>query len=351
MSHFAVEKPAVRLDRPIFIVGSGRCGSTILHKIFSLHPQVAFLSGLCSRYPRQPGFNRRAMQLLDVPLLGHLTRRHFRPAEHWAYWNEYCRVFSRPCRDLSKNDVSPLWRSQIRRALEQLVTRRRNRLLVKLSGWPRMGFLSEIFADAIFIHIVRDGRAVAHSLMNVDFWRGHRGPAQWRWGSLTTTQQVDWERSGRSFWTLAGIQWNILMDAFELARAPLPSNRYLEIRYEDFTADPVAVFRDVIAFCDLNWSARFEAAVNSLEIENANFKWRDELTPLQQHQLEDVMADRLGRWGYPLSGAGHETTNRLGLSVPETGLACSGQTGSRDAVSDTEATSELPLSNSAASSG
>ena len=70
------------LTRPIFIIGTGRCGSTIFHEIFTHHPQVAFLSGLCMQYPRQPRFNRWAMNLLDVPLLKRFGRRKFRPAEH-----------------------------------------------------------------------------------------------------------------------------------------------------------------------------------------------------------------------------------------------------------------------------
>ncbi|HVW38502.1 MAG TPA: sulfotransferase [Pirellulales bacterium] len=58
------------LDRPIFIIGTGRCGSTILHQMFSCHPQIAFLSGLCLLYPDRPEYNRRAMRLLDAPLVG-----------------------------------------------------------------------------------------------------------------------------------------------------------------------------------------------------------------------------------------------------------------------------------------
>src|SRR6516164_5365526 len=97
----------MRLEKPIFIVGTGRCGSTIFHQIFAHHPQVAFLSGLCERYPGNPRYNRWAMQMMDMPVVRKWARRRFRPAEHWGFWEHYIRGFSEPCRDLRESDVRP----------------------------------------------------------------------------------------------------------------------------------------------------------------------------------------------------------------------------------------------------
>jgi hypothetical protein len=107
------------------------------------------------------------------------------------------------------------------------------------------------------------------------------------------------------------------MDSFDLARARLPSDRYMEFKYEDFAADPRAVFRDVLSFCRLDHSREFDAAIDSFNIECANFKWREELTQFQQRQLEDVMADRLVRWGYaPSNVAGEsDSSSNSGLST------------------------------------
>ena len=79
--------------------------------------------------------------------------------------------------------------------MKQLLVRKRNRLLIKITGWPRIGYLNEIFSDAKFIHILRDGRAVANSLINVEFWRGWQCPQNWRFGRLTEKQQKEWEDS------------------------------------------------------------------------------------------------------------------------------------------------------------
>jgi hypothetical protein len=140
--------------------------------------------------------------------------------------------------------------------------------------------------------------------MNVDFWLGYRGPRHWQWGDLTPQQQRLWEESGKSFVTLAGIQWNILMDSFERAKASIPASRYLEVKYEDFAADPQRVFGDVLSFCQLEYPPEFRSAIDSFEIESANFKWRDSLTEQQRQQLEEVLADHLTRWGYSPNDVG-----------------------------------------------
>ena len=95
------------LNRPIFIIGTGRCGSTIFHDILAHHPQLAYLSGLCVKYPRQPQFNRWAMHLLDVPVCSRIVRRKCIPVEAWAFWEEHSRGFRHQTRDLLASDLRP----------------------------------------------------------------------------------------------------------------------------------------------------------------------------------------------------------------------------------------------------
>jgi hypothetical protein len=286
------------LFRPIFIIGTGRSGTSVFQEMFTRHPHVAFLSGLCIRFPHQPWVNRWAMHLMDVPFLHRIARKKFRPAEHWPFWETRCRGFSLPFRDLLASDVRPGVKARIANDLKQMVTPRRNRLLVKLTGWPRIGFLSEIFPDAVFINLIRDGRAVANSLLDTDFWRRYGGPQHWQWGDLTPEQQDEWDQSGKSFVTLAGIQWKILMEAFAKARDLVPSTRYLEVKYEDLVADPKAVFDRALTFCELAHSREFEAAIESFNVVDRNQEYKTRLTHFQRKQLGTVLADHLGRWGY-----------------------------------------------------
>src|SRR5262249_26298573 len=156
-----------------------------------------------------------------------------------------------PFRDLQADDVRPNEKKRLLKALGTMVTRRRNRLLVKLTGWPRTGFLTELFPDALFIHVYRDGRAGANSLINTGFWGGWGGPEKWRWGPLAPELQEEWSRLDKSFVVLAGIQWKIMMDACEEAKKELPAKQFLEVRYEDFAADPEEAFSQILHFCGL----------------------------------------------------------------------------------------------------
>lgn len=290
------------VDRPIFIVGSGRCGSTVFHQALTHHPHVAFLTEACARYPASPGRNRAVMHLLDVPFLGRFVRRKFPANEHWAFWNWHFRGFSRPCRDLLAEDVRPNEAARMQSVLGAMLAGKRRRLAIKLTGWPRIGFLYRIFPDARFVHLVRDGRAVVNSLLNVDFWQGWVGPENWGWGQLTPAEEEEWLRSGKSFVVLAAIQWKRHMDAFETAKTRIPTSQYMELKYESLAANPAAEMVKVLEFCELEPDASFNAKVVSLGIENRNDKWREQLTPRQQFLLAAALGGHLARYGYDAAG-------------------------------------------------
>jgi len=179
-----------------------------------------------------------------------------------------------------------------------MLTYKRRRLLIKITGWPRIRFLKEIFPDAKFIHIYRDGRAVAASLLNVPWWSGWQGPLNWPWGELTPTQRERWVRYGNSFVVLAGIEWEILMAAHERARQGIPSDDILDIRYEDLCQDPLKVFQKVVEFSTLEWPQRFESAVDRFSLKNTNDKWKKHLSGEQQKLLSESLKNSLEKYGY-----------------------------------------------------
>jgi len=288
----------MKITRPLIILGTGRCGSTVFHRLLARHPQVMWLSGFAERYPDQPEWNRRAVAATANPLLHRLLGEKIRPGEAYSFWDHYFNGFSEPCRDLVRADVTPRVRKRIQAAFERMITPARDRLLIKITGWPRIGFLNGIFEDAKFIHIVRDGRAVANSLLHVHFWRGWQGPQGWRAGLLSPEDQATWESCGRSFVALAAIEWRIQMRAVEAARRSLDPRLYLEVRYEEFCERPLDTFRHVLDFAELPDSAEFERHLAAASIRDTSSRWREELTPEQQAVLNEVLREDLQRYGY-----------------------------------------------------
>lgn len=288
------------VEKPIIIVGTGRCGSTIFQNIFCEHPNVSWLSAFFDIYAGRPEVNKLLMGLVDLPAIGNTLKRqkYLRPWEPYGVWDRAYPGFREPFRDLRADDVTPRTKTLFHKSATKLLTAKRNRLLIKITGWPRLGFLSTIFPDAKFIHIVRDGRAVVNSLLTVDWWSGWGGVEAWRWGPLSDCQKEQWDQYGQSFVALASIEWNILMDAFVKAQPTVPTQNYLELRYEDFCDDVVGTFRTVSDFCELDWAPRLAQAMGQYRIEDKNFKWKQDLNEAQQMAMNDIMGPYLTKYGY-----------------------------------------------------
>jgi LPS sulfotransferase NodH len=290
-----------RIVKPIIIVGTGRCGSTVLHRLLAKHPQLMWLSGFCDRYPTRLSWNRHAVTAVGNPLLSRLLGGKIQPGECYRFWSKHAYGFSEPCRDLLRTDVTVRVKKQVRSALEPMLTPSRNRMLIKITGWPRIGFLDEIFGDAKFVHILRDGRAVANSLLHVSFWRGWYGPQGWRAGLLSPEDQSIWESYDRSFTALAGLEWRIQMRAMEAARRTLDPERFFEVKYEAFCAQPLDTCRRILEFAELPDSAELEQAVAAASIKDMSNRWRDDLTVAQQAMLDNLLREDLLRHGYQVS--------------------------------------------------
>ncbi len=283
---------------PIILFGTGRCGSTILHRMFTEHQKLAWLSGFCDHYPHRLSINRLLMQLLDYPIIYNFLKNRYSPGECYIFWEYYAKGFRRPVRDLMAEDLSIKNKKRLLDVFSQLTTAQRDRLLLKITGWPRLSYLLELFEDAKFIHVVRDGRAVANSLVNVDFWHGWGGPEKWRWGALPARYSEEWEQYNRSFIVLAAIQWKMLMDAAEEAQQKIPSSRFLEVRYEDLCAEPLPVFKKIAAFSEVEWDTVFQERLAKYRLKNTNEKYTRELNAQQQQDLNEVLADYLPKFGY-----------------------------------------------------
>jgi len=285
--------------KPIFVIGTGRSGSTLFHDLLAYHPQLAWFSSWVNRWPHR-SYLAAAARLVDLPLVGPRLRRWApHPTEAYNIWDACYQGFSRPFRTLRADDVTPVAKQSIRQqVLLHLRYQRKPRFITKYTGWSRIGFLNEIFPDAIFIHVLRDGRAVANSLLQVHFWHGWWGPYNWRWGLLLPEDQEVWERYDRSFVVLAGLQWKIVVQETRSSSELLPSSRFLELKYEEVVQRPIEVMQEVVRFCDLEWTPAFERSVRSMPIRDSIDKWRKDLTPSQQQQLCESLGNYLQELGY-----------------------------------------------------
>lgn len=293
-------KILMKVKNPIFIVSVGRSGSTLLHNILSKHRNIAWLSGLVDMFPSIPELNYLFLHLIDLPFLGHQIGKNFSPWENYRFWNSFYNDFSNPGRDLIATDASKKMRKNITETFSRMVNRKRNRFLIKITGWPRILFLKEIFPDAQFIHIVRDGRAVANSLINVDFWKGRDGTNKWRWGNLNDDMQLRWDYYENKDIALAGFQWYLITNAFRVVKSELKNDKYLELRYEDFCENPIKMIATILNFTDLEYYDDYKKIIGQSNIQNKNNKWLNNLSSNDIHMLNSILEEPLKHFGYKI---------------------------------------------------
>lgn len=179
-------------ERAVFLVGAPRSGTTWLHQLLAVHPQVA-TSGeshvLCE------GFEA-------------LFANHADPDEHmnlstWVSRPELLSLTRRFVDDLFLT-VRDRTRPDATHVLDKTPDHR-----------PHAALLAELYPDGRFVHIIRDGRDMASSAHSL------------------------WSGIGAEYRQLSDAA-RIWVDAITDIRAHLSGLRYHEVRYEDLVADPVA---------------------------------------------------------------------------------------------------------------
>ncbi len=291
-----------------FLIGTGRCGSSLIHEILARHADVGFISNIDDNLPHMNLKGRWNNPLFRTPL-GRLTRKgallKFAPSEAYRLIaHRVSPLYAASSRDLEGGDVTP-WLE--RRVISFFEERQRSQgkpvFLHKYTGWSRVGFFSRIFPEARFVHVVRDGRAVANSWLQMPWWDGYRGPENWLWGSLAEPYHREWIESKYSYPRLAAIGWKVLMDGFERAALELPPQRYLEVRYEDFLADPRTTTETILSFLGLSWTGAFGRHLERQRIHRSRSRaFERDLSPRQLDEIQESLAARLVKYGYLPAG-------------------------------------------------
>lgn len=311
----------------LFIIGTGRCGSTMIQEVLARHPDVGFISNFDARFPALNSKGRWNNALYRRTPLRYTQRdrrrisgraaaaeSHFGPSEAFRLLERRVSpIWSAPYRDLTSEDVTPWLERRFQRFFgERVATQNKAVFMHKFTGWPRAAFLHKIFPDARFLHVIRDGRAVAGSVVERLWWRGYAGPWNWGRGPLPDDYAKEWEASERDFVVLAGLEWKLLMDTFDAAKQSVPPELWMDVRYEDFVDEPTARLKDIFAFVGLDWSDEFDKKFGQFAFTNAmKDRFRRDLTQRQVTMLDEVLEAYLVKLGYerPLTAA-KETSER-----------------------------------------
>ena len=148
--------------------------------------------------------------------------------------------------------------------------------------------------DALFIHVVRDGRDVAVSMMKQGWVR----PMPW--------DREAPERAAGAFWAWVVESGNRAGRGYE--------KDFIRVRYEDLTSAPQATLDRIATFIGqpLDHEQIMAAGVGSVSKPNTSFpgqtasfhgRWKGELTEPRARALEAMLAPVLERQGYEVDSS------------------------------------------------
>jgi hypothetical protein len=180
----------------------------------------------------------------------------------------------------------------LRRAFAGLRRWSAGRVLIskRIANNQRIPFLSAAFPTARFLHLIRDGRAVAYSLTRVDWWEDG---VVWWYGDTPRR----WRERGGDPWELAATHWVRELASISGGLGVVAPERQLELRYEELVGEPVAVLRRVADFAGLADDPGWVAELSRLRYPNKNEAWRERLAPAERDRVEAIQREELLRLG------------------------------------------------------
>jgi len=239
------------LGAPIFVSGCNRGGTTILSHLLAAHPDVRsvgrgpFHEGQYVWRQQFPDWSRHRWALPPWRWYLRRTAAHATPERIRFFREAFAREVTEPGRMLEKTPANAV----------------------------RIPFINAIYPDCKFVHVIRDGRHTAASLMARGVWLPF-APHQWVQAHRTAIPDL----------------------------AQLPAERVVRVRYEDLVSSTAPVLLDLWRGCGLRLSGEdVESALQSarMRVERPDNRWA--LLPRWNRRfILSVIQDLQTELGYPL---------------------------------------------------
>lgn len=231
---------------------------------------------------------------------------------------------------LDPSELTDARRAFIRRSLARIASLRTGQRIVEktVANTLRVPFVNAVYPDAVFVHLIRDGRSVTESAMrqwsaapgwsgiarkareiplrNLDYvawyafntfaglFSGRKGGKVW--GPRYPGIQQDVERL--SLVEVCAKQWNVCVETSLRDLAGIPAARVMEIRYEDLVGGPEAL-DSLIGWLGLADKDQILSAWRSRRAPPEQSMWT-RLPEEDRARMLAITGPTLGRLGYAL---------------------------------------------------
>lgn len=277
-------------NRPIFVIGCPRSGTTLLQQMLHSHRRIAF--------PSETRFLHTAYAARHQ--FGDLEREENRRAlAEWITKGEDTkfRVLRLDAEDMIEEIVhGPPTLGSALAIIFRAYAREHGKPRwgdKRPSYFRRVSMIQRMFPDAQFVHLVRDGRDAVSSLLRMPWFKGDI--------------------------YAAALTWREAIDTGKRLAPRLGPDTFYEFRYEDLVAEPEDALPKLCAFLGeeydpemtkayqharrtvpsgRKWHLRTHEAPNTRNVG----AWRERMEDWEADLVEHVLASRLVEYGYELAG-------------------------------------------------
>ena len=207
-----------------FIIGTGRCGSTMLAQILNSH------SIICVPHELQI--------LFEYSNNGHRLHEIFKEKKNECFDSkDFIELIEAKCphkfheyfdyKSFFEKQQYPIHslKELANSLFAEIAKAKHKKIFIEQTPWygQRIDILNELFPDAKYIHMVRDGRDVAISFARTPWWSNNIGENLEKW--YAEVKQI-----------------------IDSSNKILNPNQILQVRYEDFVAQPESELKRICDF-------------------------------------------------------------------------------------------------------
>jgi len=274
--------------RPVFIISSGRSGTTLMRSMLVASEQVAIpaetqiLHNLAVKFKAYKG--------LGWADLSRLMIAEFESHHNYHMWEINLAPAYQKIVDLPEAERS------LARVIDEVYMTYAAQKFPKASVWGDQSpihtfyltYIHKIFPDAKYMHLVRDGRDVISSMV---------------------------KRHGDDYLDEAVHRWKTSIRKTDQIQKVLKQDQYIEVRYEDLVQNSEAALRQISQFIHIEYTPRmldYWKLPTTMEHKYKSFhqnlgkpvfsssvgKWRERLTEKQQDYVMENISAELKHKGY-----------------------------------------------------
>ncbi len=252
----------LRLKEPIFIVGTGRCGTTLLVRILRSNSDISVFPGEANELWHPKLFPFEKAQIESPPI--EIDPKSFTAlsVEHWPA-NHSERI------------------KQTFNGFHLMVGNSKTLIVKSAMISFMMSQIKTIFPGAKYIHIYRYGPSVIESYFKKNFGKY----------SKYSYTEYEYYRACAKYWNSCIL--NIEQERISLSLAEKAS--FFEFSYEDFCNDPEGILQGFSNFLNVDY-AKFTFDLSS--VRNTNFKVNSVYKDKLKHLIDDEIYPAMKLKGY-----------------------------------------------------